>query len=348
MPQFKLSDDDKKALIIFLKSRRGSSMSESSVDQFRLQTATTNPVPESIAVVSAAITKASTPAARGEQLIQGYACLSCHKLGDQDGGISPDLSYEGIIRDQTWLMDHFINPRSRVPDSNMPAFGLPESDFADMTAYLLTRNAPPSPTSSAETFKTLCARCHGEKGDGHGMNAIYLDPAPRDLTKAEFMTAKPEARLLTSIHDGVPGTSMPPWGKVLNEEQIKGVFDYVSRNIVREPQKQLKARKVPVQNPVPMSAASAQRGQAIFTQRCIGCHGRKADGRGPNSVDISPRPRNLRNTAFVHNTSDRRLSESILYGVEGTAMPSWMDYGLTQSDVGDIVNYIRSLNTTGK
>jgi len=25
-----------------------------------------------------------------------------------------------------------------------------------------------------------------------------------------------------------------------------------------------------------------------------------------------------------------------------------MDYGLTQNDVGDIVNYIRSLNTTGK
>jgi len=348
MPQFKLSDDDKKALVIFLKSRRGASMSESSVDQFKMQTSTTNPVPESVAVVEAALTKASTPAARGEQLIQGYACLSCHKVADHDGGISPDLSYEGIIRDQPWLVDHFNNPRSRVPDSNMPAFGLPESDFADMAAYLMTRTAPPPAMTPAETFKALCARCHGEKGDGKGINAIYIDPAPRDLTKAEFMTTKPEARFLTSIRDGVPGTSMPPWGKVLTDEQIKGVFDYVSKNIVREPQKQLKPRKVPEQNPVLMSAASAQRGQAIFTQRCIGCHGRKADGRGPNSIDMSPRPRNLRNSAFIHNASDRRLTESILYGVEGTAMPSWMDYGLTQNDVGDIVNYIRSLNTSGK
>ena len=31
-------------------------------------------------------------------------------------------------------------------------------------------------------------------------------------------------------------------------------------------------------------------------------------------------------------------------GIEGTAMPSWIDYGLSQNDVGDIVNYIRSLN----
>jgi mono/diheme cytochrome c family protein len=79
----------------------------------------------------------------------------------------------------------------------------------------------------AETYKTLCARCHGDKGDGHGINAIYLDPAPRDLTKAEFMVSKPEARFLASITLGVPGTSMPPWGKALSGDQIKGVLDYV-------------------------------------------------------------------------------------------------------------------------
>ena len=37
--------------------------------------------------------------------------------------------------------------------------------------------------------------------------------------------------------------------------------------------------------------------------------------------------------------------ESILYGIEGTPMPSWIDYGLSQDEVGDIVNFIRSLNT---
>ena len=33
-----------------------------------------------------------------------------------------------------------------------------------------------------------------------------------------------------------------------------------------------------------------------------------------------------------------------MYGVQGTAMPSWVDYGLTQNDVGDLVNFIRSIN----
>ncbi|HNU06677.1 MAG TPA: hypothetical protein PKO33_02850, partial [Pyrinomonadaceae bacterium] len=63
-----------------------------------------------------------------------------------------------------------------------------------------------------------------------------------------------------------------------------------------------------------------------------------------NSLDILPRPRNLLNTAFVTQTNDRRLFESIMYGVQGTAMPPWIDYGLTTEDVGDLVNYIRSLN----
>ena len=79
-------------------------------------------------------------------------------------------------------------------------------------------------------------------------------------------------------------------------------------------------------------------------ERCAGCHGRKADGKGPNSLDILPKPRNLRNHWFVDSVPDQRRFESILYGVQGTAMPSWTDYGLTNEDVGDLVNFIRSIN----
>ena len=101
------------------------------MDSFRLDASKETPVPESVGATALNAPPATTAAARGAQLIQGYACLSCHKLGDRDGGISPDLSYEGLLRDQPWLMDHFHNPRSRVPDSNMPVFGLPDAEFQD-------------------------------------------------------------------------------------------------------------------------------------------------------------------------------------------------------------------------
>ena len=38
------------------------------------------------------------------------------------------------------------------------------------------------------------------------------------------------------------------------------------------------------------------------------------------------------------------MFESILYGVQGTAMPPWIDYGLSQNEVGDLVNFIRGMN----
>jgi cytochrome c oxidase cbb3-type subunit 2 len=241
-------------------------------------------------------------------------------------------------------MDHFKNPRSREPDSIMPSFRFPDEDFQRLTAYLGSLKTSPPAAAPAETFKGLCARCHGEKGDGAGKVAWYLDPAPRDFTKAAFLTSKPRSRFIDSIRKGVPGTSMPPWERALKEDRVSGVFDYVLATFTKEPQRELKARNVPDRNPVEDSPQAAARGERIFLQRCTGCHGRKADGKGPNSLDITPHPRNLRNSAFVESVADRRLFESILYGVQGTAMPSWIDYGLTREDVGNIVNFIRDMN----
>ena len=56
----------------------------------------------------------------------------------------------------------------------MPAFGLPEKDYQDMAAYLLTRTTPPAAMRPADTYKTLCARCHGENGDGKGSTRSTL------------------------------------------------------------------------------------------------------------------------------------------------------------------------------
>ncbi|MGO8797352.1 MAG: cytochrome c [Candidatus Sulfotelmatobacter sp.] len=339
MPKFDLNDDQIKALTIFLKSRRGINFAETSLGQYRARLQQTKM--EEASKPQAPV--ASTPA-RGEQLISERSCTACHKLGDHDGHIAPDLSYEGLIRDGDWMMAHFREPKSRIPDSIMPVFGFADADFTSIADYLKTRNTPAAFATGEETYKGLCARCHGEKGDGKGFTYLYLDPAPRDLTKASFMNSKPEDRFLQSLKNGVPGTSMPPWERVLTEDQRRAVLTYVFQTFVREPRPELKPHKVPDQNPVTSSADSIHRGESIFLQRCTGCHGRKADGKGPNSLDISPRPRNLRNSFFINTVPDHRLFDSILYGVQGTAMPSWIDYGLTQNDVGDLINFIRSMN----
>jgi sulfur oxidation c-type cytochrome SoxX len=342
MPKFNLTDDEVKALVIFLKSRHGMNFAETSLDRYRA-THVSETKPETVTTKNAVLTS-RMEAGKGEQLVSEHACTACHKLGARDGGIAPDLSFEGLLKDDDWLVEHFRSPRSRIPDSIMPAFRFPDEEFHAMAGYLAGLRTPPRITAPNETFQTLCARCHGQKGDGQGVTALYLDPAPRDLTKAAFMNSKPNERFVHSIEGGVPGTSMPAWGKVLNEQQASGVLEYVRATFVHEPQRPLKAHKVPETNPVAASSSSAAHGEQLFLQRCAGCHGRKADGKGPNSLDIVPRPRNLRNSAFVNALPDQRMFDSILYGVQGTAMPAWIDYGLSQNDVGDLINFIRSVN----
>lgn len=360
MPKFNLGSDDIKALTIFLKSRRGVNLTETSLDRYRARLgtpragtaaeATATPAPGAATPAAGATARQAKPgdaaaaaAEQGRQLVEAKACGACHKVAGSDGGIAPDLSRVGLQRDEPWLLAHFKNPRAVVADSIMPSFRFTDAEFAEMVAYLSAERAPMAAADGKDIYQGLCQRCHGEKGDGNGPIATYLDPSPRDLTKASFMTSKTPERLHASIKQGVGGTSMPPWARVLTDAQVQTVYDYVFATFVKQAAAP-KVRDVPAANPVPSDAASVARGGQTFLSRCTGCHGRKADGKGPNSLDIQPRPRNLRNAAFVDSVGDQRLMESILFGVQGSAMPSWIDYGLSKNDAGDLVNFIRSLN----
>ncbi len=150
MPNFNLGDEDVKALVIFLKSRRGVNFAETSLDRYKAHIA-------NVAVVI-------PPGTAGEirpasSCIADRACTACHKLRDRDGGIAPDLSYEGLMRDDAWLMDHFKNPRSRdarFHHARLPLPGRMISSASRRTSKAL--KTPPPPPTPAATFKELCAR----------------------------------------------------------------------------------------------------------------------------------------------------------------------------------------------
>ncbi|MBI4912053.1 MAG: c-type cytochrome [Acidobacteria bacterium] len=346
MPKFNLKEDEIRALVVFLKSRKGKNFTETEIQRFKVKTAGGAELVQ--ATLRPVVIKPGEMVAQGGKLIEDRACTACHKLGGRDGGIAPDLSFQGLLKDESWIFAHFKNPRSTVPDSIMPAFRFTDDEFKAMTSSLVSQKSVPPLGSPAATYQALCQRCHGEKGDGHGLIAEHLDPYPRDLTNAGFMNSKPFARLVDSIRNGVPGTSMPAWGRILDEAKAKELLDHIQKTFVKDPRKEPPVRQVDDKNVVAMSKESMDRGAGIFVARCAGCHGKKADGKGANALDILPRPRNLRNGWFVNYASDRRLAESILYGVQGTAMPPWIDYGLSRNDVGDLINYIRGINPKPK
>ena len=163
------------------------------------------------------------------------------------------------------------------------------------------------------------------------------------------MRSKTRERLVKSVMEGVPGTSMAPWGRVLGPARSEALVDWVLSDLTRAGASKPPAnRQVPAANPVAYSPESVARGEAVFMNRCWGCHGKKADGQGPNAADIVPRPRNLRNKPFVSSLSYARLHESIKYGVQGTAMPAaGFDFALDDKSIGDLINFVLSLNGLG-
>lgn len=102
------------------------------------------------------------------------------------------------------------------------------------------------------------------------------------------------------------------------------------------------AKYTPRKNPIKMSPESVARGQAVFNEFCTGCHGLRADGRGPQALNLIPKPQNLRNKSFVDYLDDERVFSAISGGVRGTSMPAF-EMMLSSNQRWDVINFIRSL-----
>jgi mono/diheme cytochrome c family protein len=80
-------------------------------------------------------------------------------------------------------------------------------------------------TEGTQVFKTNCETCHGPLGHGDGPIGQSLDPKPQNL--AELQAVAADDYLFWRIAEGRPGTSMPPWKNILDEEQIWQVIAFV-------------------------------------------------------------------------------------------------------------------------
>jgi len=78
-----------------------------------------------------------------------------------------------------------------------------------------------------------CATCHGLKGDGKGPRAYFIRPKPRNLIDATSRAAYNRPALFAAISMGKLGTEMPAWSKVLSEQEIADVAEYVYQQFIQ-------------------------------------------------------------------------------------------------------------------
>jgi mono/diheme cytochrome c family protein len=91
----------------------------------------------------------------------------------------------------------------------------------------------------------------------------------------------------------------------------------------------------------------AVNGKSLYEQFCIGCHGADGNGKGPDALHSSPKPRDFSRATFKCRSTptgdlptDEDLFNAITRGVVGTTMKPWTSLSAQQR--ADLVAFIKT------
>ncbi len=88
-----------------------------------------------------------------------------------------------------------------------------------------------------------------------------------------------------------------------------------------------------------------RKGQRLYDNYCLICHGAKGEGDGFNAYNLEPRPRNLADSTFITAISDATLEQIIAFGGRGVnrsvLMPAYQNT-LSQDEISHVIAYIRT------
>ena len=85
-------------------------------------------------------------------------------------------------------------------------------------------------------FMSNCFTCHGVKGDGEGPRAYFITPPPRNFLLESSRQRLNRPVLFEAVANGRPGTNMPAWARVLNDQEIANVAEFVFQEFISAPQ----------------------------------------------------------------------------------------------------------------
>jgi cytochrome c oxidase cbb3-type subunit 3 len=82
-----------------------------------------------------------------------------------------------------------------------------------------------------QLYQRYCAQCHGVKGKGDGINALYLVVPPRDHTKSDYLETRTDQQLFNAIKLGGLAVGrapcMPAWEHTFEDKIIHTLVNYI-------------------------------------------------------------------------------------------------------------------------
>lgn len=82
-------------------------------------------------------------------------------------------------------------------------------------------------------FMENCATCHGKKGDAQGPRAYFINPRVRSFLDDYSRKTLDRPTIFSSVSNGRKGSEMPAWNKVLNEQEIANVTEFVFQAFIQ-------------------------------------------------------------------------------------------------------------------
>jgi mono/diheme cytochrome c family protein len=241
--------------------------------------------------------------------------------------------------------------------------------------------APLSELDGVRLYAQHCATCHGVRGDGKGVAAVY--PPARHFGFERFKFAHtlngiPTDQDLTNIiKNGIPGSAMPGFPQLTESETNaiighvrnltwsgayarflkKAVIDFDGGGDEPDPSKIAKQatafcrieKPIPVPDSYPKpTPESLERGRKVYLASCVSCHGDKGKGDGPQVKDLKNEdgtpnvPRDLTSGVFKGGGDPHILFSRIRLGIPGTPMPATPT--LSNAEMFDLINYVRAFS----
>ncbi len=165
MPKFAFNDEQAEALLTFLLSIRERNIPGEYVKL---------------------LIDPTSPAVRGERMIEQNNCRGCHNIGKKGGTVGPDLSFEGQRVNPGWLVEFLQKPTKIRPlgmePTRMPSFGFDSSEADILAAYFADADKVSYPhyqpansemveADTNEAWKFFwqtfsCQTCHSWNGEG--------------------------------------------------------------------------------------------------------------------------------------------------------------------------------------
>ena len=181
--------------------------------------------------------------------------------------------------------------------------------FAKLEIVALAGN-PDALAIGQKLFLNNCAQCHAS--DGGGTRGFP------NLTDNDWLYGGAPATIEATVTSGRGGV-MPAWGPILGDDKVKDVAQYVMSL-----------------SGMAHDSIRAARGQDVFRQNCVACHG--ADGKGNQQIGAP----NLTDRTWLYGGSEQTIIETITKGRNGH-MPAWKEI-LTPAQIHLVAAYVYSLS----